>query len=402
MADYWKSNAKKFCEVCKCWFADNKLSVEHHERGARHKAMVQNRLRELSKNAETRDRENASLAATLAQMESAAIASMSGRAGAGSGGVVRGAPGGIGPMMTGDLDGKTLAAPAPKLSAKEEARAKLKAEKERLKNLKRTAKQSTLWRDDEEEPAASSAPSVPVPPEAPELAGAGDYVQWTQAYSAEGVLYYYNFYTGETSYSPPPNSAPFLTWDQYQAQFAAAGYNFESSASLEEYAQPPPPPTTEPEEAPKPAKLSRWDPIPSGEEPASKEEPKVEPEPEDDPQFAPTAMKLEFEPEPLPQPEPEKRSAGGLLGGWVAVEPRVVKEEKKAEVKEAKEKINLTDLPAEATQIQELAPTFDEIEAEALTFEEKKAPIATKKPKVIEFKKRTKTIKSARVRDDTA
>ena len=23
-ADYWKSQAKKFCEFCKCWIADNK------------------------------------------------------------------------------------------------------------------------------------------------------------------------------------------------------------------------------------------------------------------------------------------------------------------------------------------------------------------------------------------
>ena len=23
-ADYWKSNPRKFCDVCKCWFGDNK------------------------------------------------------------------------------------------------------------------------------------------------------------------------------------------------------------------------------------------------------------------------------------------------------------------------------------------------------------------------------------------
>lgn len=37
MADYWKSNAKKFCEICKVWFADNKISIENHERGLKHK-----------------------------------------------------------------------------------------------------------------------------------------------------------------------------------------------------------------------------------------------------------------------------------------------------------------------------------------------------------------------------
>lgn len=24
MADYWKSLDKKFCDMCKCWLADNK------------------------------------------------------------------------------------------------------------------------------------------------------------------------------------------------------------------------------------------------------------------------------------------------------------------------------------------------------------------------------------------
>lgn len=24
MADYWKSNDKKYCDFCKCWITDNK------------------------------------------------------------------------------------------------------------------------------------------------------------------------------------------------------------------------------------------------------------------------------------------------------------------------------------------------------------------------------------------
>lgn len=55
MTEYWKSNAKKFCEICKVWYADNKASIEHHEMGAKHKAMVQKRLREMSKSASEKE-----------------------------------------------------------------------------------------------------------------------------------------------------------------------------------------------------------------------------------------------------------------------------------------------------------------------------------------------------------
>lgn len=39
MADYWKSNAKKWCEICKIWIADNRIQVENHERGLKHKGL---------------------------------------------------------------------------------------------------------------------------------------------------------------------------------------------------------------------------------------------------------------------------------------------------------------------------------------------------------------------------
>ncbi|VDL85488.1 unnamed protein product [Schistocephalus solidus] len=50
MADYWKSNPKKFCDICKCWLADNKISITNHETGMRHKANVQKKLSDLRKN----------------------------------------------------------------------------------------------------------------------------------------------------------------------------------------------------------------------------------------------------------------------------------------------------------------------------------------------------------------
>lgn len=38
------------------WYADNKVSVENHELGVKHKAMVQQRLRESTKKAQEKDR----------------------------------------------------------------------------------------------------------------------------------------------------------------------------------------------------------------------------------------------------------------------------------------------------------------------------------------------------------
>lgn len=49
MADYWKSLPRKFCDICKCWFADNKASIDFHEKGKRHQENVKKRISELQK-----------------------------------------------------------------------------------------------------------------------------------------------------------------------------------------------------------------------------------------------------------------------------------------------------------------------------------------------------------------
>ncbi|GAB1599945.1 WW domain-binding protein 4-like, partial [Argonauta hians] len=49
MADYWKSQPRKFCEFCKCWLTDNKPSIEFHEKGKRHQENVQKRIDTIKK-----------------------------------------------------------------------------------------------------------------------------------------------------------------------------------------------------------------------------------------------------------------------------------------------------------------------------------------------------------------
>jgi len=73
MADFWKSQPRKFCEFCKCWTADNKASREFHERGKRHQENVKNKLDELRKKSVAEEKKTKETASYLARMEKAAM-----------------------------------------------------------------------------------------------------------------------------------------------------------------------------------------------------------------------------------------------------------------------------------------------------------------------------------------
>lgn len=182
MSEYWKSNAKKYCEICKCWFADNKISVENHEKGLRHKGMVQARLREVSKNANEKERANEKLASTLMQMEQAAIRSMNGAVRAESSGSSS-----IGPLPTASVVPNVV----ERKSEYEEAKAKVKAEKERMKELKKTAKKSTLWQEDEQLPNPYSATAA-----VPDNGEESKETEWVETATDDGKKYFFNIYSG--------------------------------------------------------------------------------------------------------------------------------------------------------------------------------------------------------------
>ncbi|XP_022901271.1 WW domain-binding protein 4 [Onthophagus taurus] len=73
MADYWKSQARKYCEFCKCWIADNKPSVEFHEKGRRHQDNVAKKLKYITKKTRRDEKESLRTDVMLKQMESAAL-----------------------------------------------------------------------------------------------------------------------------------------------------------------------------------------------------------------------------------------------------------------------------------------------------------------------------------------
>ncbi|XP_017291935.1 WW domain-binding protein 4 [Kryptolebias marmoratus] len=73
MADYWKSQPRKFCQYCKCWIADNKPSVEFHERGKNHKENVAAKISEIKKKSIENKKQEDRMSKQFAAMEEAAL-----------------------------------------------------------------------------------------------------------------------------------------------------------------------------------------------------------------------------------------------------------------------------------------------------------------------------------------
>ncbi|XP_056411448.1 WW domain-binding protein 4 isoform X2 [Hyla sarda] len=73
MADYWKSQPKKFCTYCKCWIADNKPSIEFHERGKNHKENVIKKISEIKQKSMAKAKQDEKMSKEFAAMEEAAL-----------------------------------------------------------------------------------------------------------------------------------------------------------------------------------------------------------------------------------------------------------------------------------------------------------------------------------------
>ncbi|MGH0128538.1 UNVERIFIED_CONTAM: hypothetical protein FKN15_018947 [Acipenser sinensis] len=73
VTEYWKSQPKKFCQYCKCWIADNKPSIEFHERGKNHKENVHAKISEIKKKSIDKAKQEESMSKEFAAMEEAAL-----------------------------------------------------------------------------------------------------------------------------------------------------------------------------------------------------------------------------------------------------------------------------------------------------------------------------------------
>lgn len=154
MADYWKSQPRKFCDFCKCWITDNKPSVEFHERGKRHKENVQKRIDEVRKKSADKARAQEEMDEDMAKMEKAAMEA-----------------------LRRDL------ARDPSLAAQYGVKLKSSESEEKTEE----AKKEKLTKTSEKSEAAAPAKVK----------------EWFEAKSPEGYSYYWNVSTNETKWDAP-------------------------------------------------------------------------------------------------------------------------------------------------------------------------------------------------------
>ncbi|GJD08503.1 WW domain-binding protein 4 [Galdieria sulphuraria] len=85
MADYWISQQRHYCKYCNTWIANNKIQMQQHENGLRHKHNVENYLKRSHRENETKKKESKQIEKELRRIDAAARLSMYGGGKTGSG-----------------------------------------------------------------------------------------------------------------------------------------------------------------------------------------------------------------------------------------------------------------------------------------------------------------------------
>ncbi|XP_071717096.1 zinc finger protein ZOP1 [Rutidosis leptorrhynchoides] len=69
MTEYWVSQGKKWCDLCKIFIANNPSSIKNHELGSKHKENVTKRLSNMREDKVAKDKEKKETARVLTQIE---------------------------------------------------------------------------------------------------------------------------------------------------------------------------------------------------------------------------------------------------------------------------------------------------------------------------------------------
>lgn len=75
MTEFWKSTPKKFCEACKCWYSDNKISSENHMKGAIHKKNMERFIQNMEKKSKDKKIADYNSRSDLIKIEESALRS---------------------------------------------------------------------------------------------------------------------------------------------------------------------------------------------------------------------------------------------------------------------------------------------------------------------------------------
>ncbi|XGW27563.1 hypothetical protein V3C99_007844 [Haemonchus contortus] len=215
MADVWKSQGRKFCEICKVWFGDNRASIEFHERGRKHKAALDAKLRELGKATREKEKMQSKMNSALAAMEAAALKSMKEHGEA----IVQGPAlpsTGLASKIFDPRQLKDVGSFAREMAKRKNEMSELKSQK-RVPHTPAPPVSAKVFKQEITNIVDYS--EFTAPPLKEESEPVPHQIVWAEADGGNGRSYYFNIYTGESTWDQPK---AFYTKEQYAALIQSA------------------------------------------------------------------------------------------------------------------------------------------------------------------------------------